>query len=77
MAASTSIATRNMRLSAPRHFLDNLVTLHAIELNPAGSARGKKLSVMEGRTPEIPIAEVRKLLSPLPHSPSHHYYGSS
>jgi site-specific recombinase XerD len=63
MAASTSIATRNMRLSALRHFFDNLVNRHAIKLNPARTVRGEKLNVMEGRTPEIPIAEVRKLLA--------------
>lgn len=61
--AGTSIATRNMRLSALRHFFDNLVTRHAIILNPARTVRGEKLNVMEGRTPEIPIAEVRKLLA--------------
>lgn len=62
-AAGTSIATRNMRLSALRHFFDNLVTRHAIMLNPARTVRGEKLNVIEGRTPEIPIAEVRKLLA--------------
>ncbi len=62
-AAGTSIATRNMRLSALRHFFDNLVTRHAIALNPARTVRGEKLNVMEGRTPEIPIGEVRRLLA--------------
>lgn len=62
-AAGTSIATRNMRLSGLRHFFDNLVTRHAIMLNPARTVRGEKLNIMEGRTPEIPIAEVRKLLA--------------
>ncbi|HEY1759412.1 MAG TPA: tyrosine-type recombinase/integrase [Bryobacteraceae bacterium] len=61
--AGTSIATRNMRLSALRHFFDNLVTRHAIVLNPARTVRGEKLNVMEGRTPEIPVAEVRQLLA--------------
>src|SRR5579872_5301064 len=63
MAADTSIATRNTRLSALRHFFDNLVNRHAIPLNPARTVRGEKLNVMEGRTPEIPVAEVRKLLA--------------
>jgi len=63
MAATTGIATRNLHLSALRHFFDNLVNRHAIVLNPARSVRGERLSVMEGRTPEIPIAEVRKLLA--------------
>lgn len=61
--AGTSIATRNMRLSALRHFFDRMVNRHAIALNPARTVRGEKLNVMEGRTPEIPIAEVRKLLA--------------
>jgi integrase/recombinase XerD len=60
--AGTSIATRNMRLSALRHFFDNL-TRHAIALNPARTVRGEKLNIVEGRTPEMPIAEVRKLLA--------------
>ena len=63
MAADTSIATRNMRLSALRHFFDNLVNRHAIAINPARTVRGEKFNVMEGRTPEIPIADVRKLLA--------------
>lgn len=61
LAGSTSIATRNLRLSALRHFFDNLVNRHAIVLNPARTVRGEKLNVMEGRTREIPIAAVRKL----------------
>jgi site-specific recombinase XerD len=63
MAATTGIATRNLHLSALRHFFDNLVMRHAIVLNPARSVRGERLSVMEGRTPEIPIGDVRKLLA--------------
>lgn len=63
LSERTSIATRNARLSALRNFFDNLVNRHAIALNPARTVRGEKLNVMEGRTPEIPIAEVRKLLA--------------
>ena len=63
LRSTTSVATRNARLSALRHFFDNLVNRHAIVLNPARSVRGEPLTVMEGRTPEIPIAEVRKLLA--------------
>ena len=58
-----SIATRKQHLSALRHFFDGMVTRHAIALNPALSVRGERYSVMEGRTPEIPIAEIRKLLA--------------
>jgi integrase/recombinase XerD len=63
MKGSTSIATRNMHLSAIRHFFDGMVTRHAIALNPALSVRGERYKVVEGKTPEIPIAEVRKLLA--------------
>jgi integrase/recombinase XerD len=59
----TSIATRNQHLSALRHFFDGLVTRHAIVLNPALSVRGERYSVLEGRTPEIPIPDARKLLA--------------
>ena len=63
MAAGTGTATRNLRLSALRHFFDNLAVRHATALNPAGSVRGEKLRIVEGRTPAIPIAEARKLLA--------------
>ncbi len=63
LSPTTSIATRNARLSALRHFFDNLVNRHAIALNPARTVRGEKLDVIEGRTPEIPIAEARRLLA--------------
>lgn len=63
IAKSTSIATRNLRLSALRHFFDAQVTRHAIVLNPALSVRGERFSVLEGRTPEIPIPDARKLLA--------------
>jgi integrase/recombinase XerD len=62
LAKTTSIATRNQHLSALRHFFDGLVTRHAIALNPALSVRGERYSVMEGKTPEIPKLDARKLL---------------
>jgi integrase/recombinase XerD len=63
MAQSTSIATRNQHLSALRHFFDGLVTRHAIMLNPALSVRGERYTVLDGKTPEIPKEEARKLLA--------------
>jgi integrase/recombinase XerD len=63
LAKTTSIATRNQHLSALRHFFDGLVTRHAIVLNPALSVRGERYSVMEGKTPEIPKPDARKLLA--------------
>jgi site-specific recombinase XerD len=63
MAKTTSIATRNQHLSALRHFFDGMVTRHAIALNPALSVRGERYSVMEGKTPEIPKPDARKILA--------------
>jgi integrase len=40
-----------------------MVKRHAIVLNPALSVRGERYSVMEGKTPEIPIPDARKLLA--------------
>jgi site-specific recombinase XerD len=57
-----AIPTKKLRLSAIRHFFDLAVTRHAIQLNPALSVRGEKFSVLEGRTPEISVAQARKLL---------------
>jgi site-specific recombinase XerD len=65
LAKTTSIATRNQHLSALRHFFDGMVTRHAIMLNPALSVRGERYSVIEGKTPEIPIPDARKLLASL------------
>lgn len=61
--AGTSIATRNMRLSALRHFFDGMVMRHAMVLNPALSVRGERYSAIEGKTPEIPIDQARRLLA--------------
>lgn len=57
-----SVATRKLHLAALRHFLDGLVTRHAILLNPALSVRGERYQVMEGKTPEITVAGARELL---------------
>jgi site-specific recombinase XerD len=62
---STSIATRKQHLAALRHFFDGLVTRHAMILNPALSVRGERYQVVEGRTPEISVKDVRTLLASL------------
>jgi integrase/recombinase XerD len=62
---STSIATRKQHLAALRHFFDGLVTRHAILLNPALSVRGERYEVVEGKTPEITVKDVRRLLASL------------
>ncbi len=59
---TTSIATRKQHLAALRHYFDGLVTRHAIVLNPALSVRGERYQVVEGKTPEITVAQARRLL---------------
>lgn len=59
---SVSIPTKKLRLSALKNFFDLAVTRHAVPLNPALSVRGERYSVVEGKTPEITVAQVRKLL---------------
>ena len=60
---STSVATRKQHLAAIRHFFDNLVTRHAIILNPALSVRGERYEVVEGKTPEMTVKGARDLLA--------------
>jgi site-specific recombinase XerD len=59
---NTSVATRKQHLAAIRHFFDNLVTRHAIILNPALSVRGERYEVVEGKTPEMTVKGARDLL---------------
>lgn len=58
-----SPAKRNLHLSALRGFFDRLVNRHVVILNPAASVKGVKETVMEGKTPEITIAQARMLLA--------------
>ena len=57
--------TRNLALAALRHFFDALVTRHAVALNPFSSVRGKKHSVVDGKTPELSPGQARALLGSL------------
>ena len=52
-------------LAALRHFFDALVTRHAVALNPFSSVRGKKHSVVDGKTPELSPGQARALLGSL------------
>jgi site-specific recombinase XerD len=56
-------ATKKLHLSAIRHLFDVLVTRHAVVLNPAASVRAERLQVIEGKTPEIPVQQCRRLLA--------------
>jgi site-specific recombinase XerD len=58
----SSPATKKLHLAALRHFFDAMVNRHAMLLNPAASVRGPRLQVIEGKTPEIGVAQARKLL---------------
>ena len=57
--------TQNQALAALRHFFDALVIRHAVALNPFSSVRGKKHSVLDGKTPELAIPQARELLRSL------------
>ena len=58
-----SDASKKLHLAAIRHLFDELVTRHVVVLNPAASVRGPRLSVVEGRTPEITVPQARTLLA--------------
>lgn len=55
--------TNKLLLSALRHFFDDLVNRHVLILNPAATVRGARCSTVEGRTPEIPPDQARRLLA--------------
>jgi integrase/recombinase XerD len=61
-----SPSTRKLHLSAIRGLFDLLVTRHVMVLNPALSVRGERYSVIEGKTPEIPVEQARALLRSIP-----------
>ena len=61
-----SDTSKKLHLAALRHLFDELVTRHVVVLNPATSVRGPRLSVVEGRTPEITTSQARKLLASIP-----------
>ena len=56
-------SSKKVYLAAIRRLFDLLVTRHAVVLNPAASVRGERLTVVEGRTPEITTQQARSLLS--------------
>lgn len=58
-----SAASKKVYLAAIRHLFDRLVQRHSVPLNPAASVRGDRHNVVEGRTPEIAVAQARQLLA--------------
>ncbi|QDT53020.1 Tyrosine recombinase XerC [Caulifigura coniformis] len=63
-----SIPTKKLALSAIKAFFDHLVVRHILIFSPAASVRGERYSA-EGKTPEIPKADARKLLATI--DPTH------
>jgi site-specific recombinase XerD len=55
-------ATKKQHLAAIRHLFDVLVIRHAVILNPAASVRGERYQVIEGKTPELGVAQANQLL---------------
>jgi site-specific recombinase XerD len=62
-ALPLSIPSKKVHLAAMRAFFDVLVRRHVVALNPALSVRTERYSVIEGRTPEISVAQSRQLLA--------------
>jgi len=59
---SGALPTKKQHLAALRHFFDQLVTRHAVMLNPAASVRSERYQTVEGKTPEITVEQARRLL---------------
>jgi site-specific recombinase XerD len=55
-------SSKKVYLAAIRHLFDILVVRHAVAINPAASVRGPRYQVVEGKTPEIPVDQARRLL---------------
>jgi site-specific recombinase XerD len=55
--------TKKVHLAAIRHLFDELVTRHVVVLNPSLSVRTERVEVIEGKTPEITVKQVRKLFA--------------
>ena len=58
--------TKKLHMSAIRGFFDVLVLRHVAILNPALSAKTERYSALEGKTPEIEVAQARQLLRSIP-----------
>jgi len=58
-----SVPTKKLHLAALRALFDQMVVRHAMLLNPAASVRGEKYQVVEGKTPEITVPQVRALIA--------------
>ena len=59
VAPGGSPSKRNQHLAALRGFFDRLVQQHVVIINPAASVSGVKEQVVEGKTPEITLEQIR------------------
>ena len=57
-----SVPTKKLHLAALRRFFDRLVNRHACVINPAATVKTERHAVVEGKTPEIGVAQARTLL---------------
>jgi integrase/recombinase XerD len=55
--------TKKLHLAALRRFFDRLVNRHVCVINPAATVKAERYSVVEGKTPEIGVAQARTLLN--------------
>jgi integrase/recombinase XerD len=58
-----STPSKKLALAALRRFFDAIVLRHVLILNPAGSVRGERYEVVEGKTPEATPEQARALLA--------------
>ena len=61
-ALELSVPTKKLHLAALRRFFDRLVNRHACVINPAATVKAERYAVVEGKTPEIGVAQARTLL---------------
>ena len=57
-----SVPTKKLHLAALRRFFDRLVNRHACVINPAATVKAERYAVVEGKTPQIGVEQVRTLL---------------
>jgi integrase/recombinase XerD len=58
--------TKKLHLAAIRGFFDRLVNRHVCLINPAATVKGERHQVVEGKTPEMTVAEATALLRAIP-----------
>ena len=59
-ALELSVPTKKLHLAALRRFFNRLVNRHACVINPAATVKAERYAVVEGKTPQIDPAQVRR-----------------